>query len=76
MTKKHYEAIADDLKTTRKNIHSRDYYIVDAICYALADTFAADNPKFNRDMFLTACGIKTQEKIRLNELMPGVFPNK
>ena len=60
MTKKHYIAIASDLKTTRKNIHSRDYYIVDAICYALADTFATDNPRFNRTRFLQACGIETK----------------
>lgn len=57
MTKKHYEAIASDIARTRQAIHSKDYYIVDALAQALAITFMQDNPKFNRDRFLIACGV-------------------
>ena len=66
MTKKHYEAIAEIVMTYRK----------EAIPEKLADYFAQDNPRFNRDMFLAACGIEAREKVKLNELMPEVFPNK
>lgn len=74
MTKKHYEAIANVLKKEYdKNIHHRKNYFdndklwyehkqkkqaITSVCNNLADYFAADNPKFNRDKFLTACGIK------------------
>lgn len=49
MTKKHYEEIA-------KAIRSSYNYTVQ--CNRLADYFATDNPKFNRERFLLACGIK------------------
>lgn len=56
MTKKHYEAIAKIFAH-----HSTEYASCEAYkvitCKLLADYFAQDNPKFNRDRFLTACGV-------------------
>lgn len=57
MTKKHYIAIAnalnaqvpiDDDSLIRFHAH---------ICLALADVFAQDNPRFDRTIFLIACGL-------------------
>ena len=63
MTRKDYEKFADMVNTHRK-------YALDAVkldtgyivawndcAFAMADIFKADNPRFNRDKFLKACGI-------------------
>lgn len=55
MTKKHFEAIA----TILFEVHD-DYPhdgAVDAMASRLADYFKAENPRFDRDKFLTACGL-------------------
>lgn len=68
MTKKHYEAIAAIIKSTYKNAKLYDgtnyrntaTEICDTLevtASRLADFFQTDNPKFNRKMFLQACGI-------------------
>ena len=50
MTKKHYEAIAKILS------HGKDQLTDKAkLTKKLADYFATDNPKFNRDKFIEAC---------------------
>ena len=55
MTKKHYEAIANIMKGYIPNAKSKSFkYIAED----LADYFAQDNPKFDRERFLNACGIK------------------
>lgn len=59
MTKKDYEKIAAALKQAKQDC-DRDfnnhvdvhYYYCSNIAYILA----ADNPRFNRDKFLKACG--------------------
>ena len=54
--RRHYEAIAsvlDDLDGSKIGL-SRGTHA--DICQSMADKFAADNPKFNRDRFMTACG--------------------
>lgn len=61
MTKKNFEAIARILKANQVELHSdfdRGYIAgVEGIAHELADHFAVENPRFNRDQFLTACGI-------------------
>lgn len=54
LTKKHYEAIADciEYRLCAKDNHPHK------IAERLADYFATENPKFNRAMFLQACGIE------------------
>lgn len=62
MTKKDYELIAGTIN---------DYIFVNeadrsnalAIAEMLADSLYSDNPKFDRQRFLTACGIQTEPEI-------------
>jgi hypothetical protein len=48
MTKKHFTAIAKILNTTTQRAN---------IARSLADYFETENPNFDRERFLTACGI-------------------
>jgi len=66
MTKKDYEKMAAALaKFDHSPIdHDTDPYVVgrrigisDAI-YALSEVFRKDNPRFDQDRFLAACGLK------------------
>jgi len=55
MTKKHFEAIAAIIS----EVHD-DYRFdgaVDATARRMADYFKTQNPNFNRDRFLAACGL-------------------
>lgn len=67
MRKKDYELIAGSLAATKSWITSlnlqADVYRI--ICENLANTLNRDDPKFNKDKFLTACGIE-QSKPRLS----------
>jgi len=65
MTRKHFRQIADAMQSIRKfEAHDAEMSevvahavrfssVVDALANVLADT----NPRFDRDRFLTACGI-------------------
>lgn len=57
MTKKHYEAMATIIKEAYDKCPTQNTTRYDDIVYPLADYFATDNPKFDRERFLTACGI-------------------
>ena len=65
MTKKHYTAIANIIRLqlrsadnhTRKEHREIERYADESTAHQLADYFATDNPRFNREMFLTACGL-------------------
>lgn len=65
MTKRHFEAFAArikaDLEETRTRFPERHAETLRACSYA-ADLFAAlaanDNPYFDRDRFLKACGLR------------------
>lgn len=59
MTKKHYDAIAGII-TSWMYYSDETTSTCRAIAYDLADYFATENPKFQRDKFLTACGIETK----------------
>ena len=65
-TKKHYKAIAEIIKdNTQSEPHSQVNEAIATginsggryIALALADYFVTDNPLFNREKFLQACGI-------------------
>lgn len=65
MTKKHFEAIAQTLRDEfEATLPSADPEFIRGAAYALeetakslADYFARENPRFDRDRFLTACGL-------------------
>lgn len=65
MTKKDYELVASELFTELANIGGPktqyNYGRVDGfrgIVYRLAVAFENNNDKFDKDKFLTACGVK------------------
>lgn len=57
-TRQHYKAIAEIIK--EKSFEDQTCVKVidaDVLVSMLADYFAIDNPRFDRDKFLTACGL-------------------
>lgn len=62
MTKKYYELVAGVLNAARtvRCSEERTYRpaIVNEIALGLAREFAADNPRFDRERFMQACGLK------------------
>lgn len=62
MTKKDYELIAEAIKAA---ISYEESWVdsvtgkraVSGVAFNLADSLVAENPRFNRALFLTACGI-------------------
>lgn len=54
MTKKDYIAIAKVLSNSH---HEAGRIAVTIIAIGMADMLANDNPKFNRQRFLDACGV-------------------
>lgn len=65
MTKKHYKQAAETIKQVKRHqvqsdtpatILTRNVVCAD-IANGLADMFEQDNPKFDRDLFLKACGV-------------------
>ena len=66
MTRKHYRAIANAIRTERALIEAENlngekieeqWEITARVAQRLATILAEDNPRFNRDTFLEACGI-------------------
>lgn len=57
-TKQHYEAIADEVKTLVDLFedNSGDIDAVQAFAERLATVFKNDNPRFDKQRFLKACG--------------------
>lgn len=62
MTKKHYEAIACEISF----LFGRNRTCAEIIAHRLADYFQQDNPRFDRERFLKACGIE-QETNKLDD---------
>lgn len=61
MTRKDYELIAGAISHAVKNYDGEDWTMLGAgaaIARLLADELAEDNPRFNREIFLAACGVK------------------
>jgi hypothetical protein len=59
MTKKDYELIAQEIATSRK-VTLNDTVLVSVAHLAneLATALEIQNPRFNRELFLNACGVK------------------
>lgn len=53
MTKKDYELIAEVIATSWHGNGELKFHLADNMANALETT----NPRFNREMFLTACGV-------------------
>lgn len=63
MTKKHFEAIAAlfananlSVVDEHGNPQAADIVMAD-LCHDTADYFETENPRFDRDRFLAACGL-------------------
>jgi hypothetical protein len=54
MTKKDFELIAEALFLSREAEDD-----IANICQRMADTLATTNPRFDRERFLIACGVKS-----------------
>lgn len=54
MTKKDYELIASSILATRSYLMPT----LDSLAYLMAASLESDNPKFDRNKFLQACGIE------------------
>lgn len=58
MTKKDYELIASVFVYTKdQGINNLDHESVDITARFMATTLALNNPRFDRDKFLKACGV-------------------
>lgn len=60
--RQHYEAIAEIIKSRIEYVsvftdHTMAKGTCNGIATELADYFAKDNPRFDRDKFLEACGL-------------------
>jgi hypothetical protein len=56
MTRKDYELIARSIRVDREKLHEEARWVADLVTAGLADQFEAMNPRFNRGLFLDACG--------------------
>jgi len=55
MTRKDYVMIAEVIKNLDEVI---DEYALEVLADNMADSLESDNPRFDRDRFLSACGVK------------------
>lgn len=60
MTRKDYVMIAETLADLMADFNNGgdDTISLTLVAVELAETLAKDNPRFDRDRFLTACGVK------------------
>ncbi len=59
MTKRHYQQFADMLNllvVECAGLHVSQHVLVKHIAIELADICQRDNPRFNRERFMAACG--------------------
>ena len=59
MTKKDYIAIADCILSARNECCKTAPLALNMVVSYLVDKLAADNPRFDRARFLTACGVQS-----------------
>jgi hypothetical protein len=59
MTRKDYVMLADILRNNREDfIEGEDgFAVIGIMAHQIADGLQADNPRFDRARFLTACGV-------------------
>lgn len=56
MSKKDYELIAEAMRESEPKDELQRWHWAD-VCIILADKLKADNPRFNREQFLSECGL-------------------
>lgn len=54
--RRHYQAIADVIKASDRDLFSQSEVL--GMALRLADMLQADNPRFDRARFLAACGVQ------------------
>lgn len=61
LTKKHFKAVAEVIKSQIMQYYIQERHAcangVESIAYHLADYFATQNPRFDRERFMKACGL-------------------
>jgi hypothetical protein len=58
MTEKTYQTIAAEIRHVRDaDLTPARTWAIESVCNALAVCFARENPRFDRDKFLKACGV-------------------
>ncbi len=62
-TRTHYKAIAEIVRHTATSVCKFENLFHTPLANELADYFAADNPRFDRARFLTACGVESGHNI-------------
>jgi hypothetical protein len=62
MTRKDYELLAESIRLTRNKAewqgNAIDETTLEAVTVSMAQLLEYENPRFNREMFLTVCGVK------------------
>jgi hypothetical protein len=61
MTRKDYVMVSDSIKAARENWEGftpESIEALDGLARSLATKLAQDNPRFERGLFLDACGVK------------------
>ena len=62
MTRKDYEKIAEAVRKVNKGVSGWEYArpdeVLDLLASYLCEVLEQDNPRFNRERFLSACGFK------------------
>jgi hypothetical protein len=56
MTRRHFEMIAESIRVTMGQANSATRIALTSLAIDLADKFEGENPRFDRQRFLTACG--------------------
>ncbi len=69
MTRRHFQAIADVLARHADVIPAETLW---DLADDLADVCAAENPRFDRQRFRTACGLDAWQRPRLQDSGKGV----
>lgn len=62
MSKKDYEAVAKAVRSSRAHQWGDTVNAVDDVAVRLSVAFKADNPRFDVDRFLEACGVSNPRK--------------
>lgn len=57
MTRKHYRKIAEVIRVHTENTTPEELAVASSIAVNLTDVLRDDNPNFDTDRFLAACGL-------------------
>lgn len=56
MTKKDYKLIADAILSAKQNTNPLEQSAISTVVHELANRLQNENPRFDRERFLSACG--------------------